>query len=74
MSVFLYLTPTEVPSDITINLSIQKPAIKPEPKNSKLLHNPTPENRSAFLEARNVYNQTVDAAKNVFNTRIKDNF
>ena len=38
----------------------------------ELLHNPTPENRSAFLEARNVYNQTVDSAKNVFNTRIKD--
>jgi len=38
----------------------------------ELLHNPTPKNRSAFLEARNVYNQTVDSVKNVFNTRIKD--
>ena len=62
-----------MPSDRTTNLGFQKPAIKPEPKTHKeLLHNPTPENRSAFLEARYVYNQTVDSAKNVFNTRIKD--
>jgi len=66
-----------VPSHKTTNLGFQKPAIKPEPKNSKLkelLHNPTPENRSAFLEARNVYNQTVESAKESLAKNISQNF
>ena len=38
----------------------------------RLLQDPTPENRQAFVEARNQYNQIISESKSSFNKRIKD--